>query len=242
MASEIVSRSRISPTMMTSGIFAQRAAQRRAERSRVRVHFALRDVAAFRLENVFDRVFERDDVLAPLDIHLLDQRRQRGRFSAADRAGHEDEPVLITREQFQMLGQPELVHRPHLGVDDAEDEIDSEPLAHDAGAKATEIIRVGEIGIAALVQLRFLHVGKKTFRQRERVFGGESRRIRPDRLQRSMQSPNRRRVHAEMNIRRARLAGRSTSTRRRALADAIRTLWDFAVMGASESLRAAVFS
>ena len=49
-------------------IFTERAAQRRAERARVRVHFALGDVATFRLEDVFDRIFQRDDVIAPFEL------------------------------------------------------------------------------------------------------------------------------------------------------------------------------
>ena len=95
------------------GIFAQRAAQCRAERTRVRVHFALGDVAAFRLEDILDRIFQRDDMLAPFDIYLLDERGERGRFAAANRAGNENEAVLITREQLEMFRQTELVHRAH---------------------------------------------------------------------------------------------------------------------------------
>src|SRR3954462_10860233 len=101
----------------------------------MRVHFALRDVTAFRSEDVFDWVLQRDDVFAPLDIHLLDQRGQCCRFPTADRTGHENESVMKTREQFQMLGQPELVHRAYVGVDDAKDKIDTEPLPNDAGAE-----------------------------------------------------------------------------------------------------------
>ena len=69
--------------------------------------------------------------------------------------------------------------------------------------KRPKLIRVGKIGIAALVQLRLLQVGKKTFRQRCGFFRREPRRIRPDRLQRSVQAPDRRRVDAEMNVGRA---------------------------------------
>ncbi len=46
-------------------VFAQRGPERGGERKRVRMHFALRDVTAFRFENVFDRIFQRDDVLTP---------------------------------------------------------------------------------------------------------------------------------------------------------------------------------
>ena len=90
MASEIVSEIAHLAHHDDIGIFTQRAAQRRAERARMRVHFALRDVATFWFENVFDRIFERDDVFASLDVHLLDQRRERRRFSAAHRTGNEN--------------------------------------------------------------------------------------------------------------------------------------------------------
>ena len=53
-------------------IFAQRSAECGSERLCVSPHFALRDVAAFRLENIFDRIFQGDDVVPPFQIHLLD--------------------------------------------------------------------------------------------------------------------------------------------------------------------------
>ena len=119
----------------------------------MRVHFALRDVATLRFENVFDRVFERDDVLASLDVHLLDQRRQRRGFSAADRTGDENEAVLIPREQLEMLGQTELIHRANARVNDAKDDIGAEPLPDHTCAKAAETVRVGEVGIATASDL-----------------------------------------------------------------------------------------
>ena len=185
------------------GILAERAAQRRCERAGMRVHFALGDVATFWFQHILDRIFEGDDVLAPLDVRLLDQSRERGRFSTADRAGDENQSVLITREEFEMLGQTELVHRLHLCVNDAKNEIDPEPLAGNAGAIPAECIRVGKIRVAPLVQMRFVQAGKKTFCERERLVRGETRSVGPNRLQRSVQPPKRRRVYAKMNIRRA---------------------------------------
>ena len=151
--------------MITSG--SSRSAPRKAalNETRVRVHFTLRDVAAFRLEDVFDRVLERDDVLAPLEVHLLDQRGERGRFAAADRTGDKDEPILVAREQFQVLRQTEVVHRPHLRVDDAENQIEPEPLPDDTGAKTPKLRRIGKIGIAALGQKRLLPIREKTIRE-----------------------------------------------------------------------------
>jgi len=102
-----------------------------------------------------------------------------------------------------MLGQTELIHRPHLRVDDAKDEVNSEPLAHDARAKATEIICVGKIGITALGQLRLMRFGEKTIRQRACIIGAETWRVGPDWLQRSVQAPEWRRIDPEMDVGRA---------------------------------------
>src|SRR5260370_19398009 len=99
-----------------------------------------------------------------------------------------------------MLGQPELVHCAPLCVNDAKHEIDPEPLADNAGAIPAECVRVGKIGVASLVQMRFVQAGKKTFCERERLLGSETRGVSPNRLQRSVQPPERRRVYAKMNI------------------------------------------
>ena len=55
----------------------------------------------FDVEDVFDRVLERDDVVVPGAVDLLDERGQRGRFAAADRAGHEHQAVVILREELR---------------------------------------------------------------------------------------------------------------------------------------------
>src|SRR6266705_1351581 len=104
-----------------------------------------------------------------------------------------------------MLRQTHLIHCPHLRVDDAKDEVNSEPLAHYARAKATEIICVGKIGIAALGQLRLMRFGEKTIRQRTCLICAETRRVGPDWLQRSVQAPERQRIDTEMDVGRAEL-------------------------------------
>jgi hypothetical protein len=102
-----------------------------------------------------------------------------------------------------MLRQTELIHCSHLRVDDAKDEVNSQPLANDARAKATEIICVGKIGIAALGQLGLMRFGEKTVRQRSCIICAETRRIGPDWLQRSVQAPERRPIDTEMDVGRA---------------------------------------
>jgi len=112
-------------------------------------------------------------------------------------------PPACRQVRSLMLGQTELVHRAHLCGNDAKHEIDPEPLADNAGAIPAECVLVGKIGVAPLVQMRFVQAGKKTFCERERLLGSETRGVSPNRLQRSVQPPERRRVYAKMNIRRA---------------------------------------
>src|SRR5437016_2486604 len=100
-----------------------------------------------------------------------------------------------------MIGQTELVHRAYLCVDDTEDEIDTEPLAHDARTETTDLICVSEVGVAALVQLGLLQGGQEFLGERECIVRSQTRSIGPDGLQRSMQTPERRRVYTEMNVR-----------------------------------------
>src|SRR5436190_9565566 len=76
-------------------IFPERSPQGRAERTRVGLDLPLCDVATVRFEDVFNRIFQGDYMLVSLEINLLDQRRERCRFSAPNRAGDKDEPVLI---------------------------------------------------------------------------------------------------------------------------------------------------
>ena len=99
-----------------------------------------------------------------------------------------------------MFGQTQLIHRPHLRVDDAEDEIETETLPHHAGAITTARIRIGKIRIAALRQVLALNLREETIAQCCRLFRRQPRHVRPDRLEKSMQTPDRRRVHAQMNI------------------------------------------
>ena len=143
------------------GVFTERAAQRRAEGVGVGVDLALGDVAALGLEDVLDGVLERDDVVVPGAVDLLDQRGQRGGLARADGAGDEDEAVVVLGEELELLGQAELVHGADLGVDDAEDEVDAQPVPDNAGAVTASLIGVGEIDVAPLFELLLLHLGEE---------------------------------------------------------------------------------
>jgi len=111
-----------------------------------------------------------------------------------------DLPVLITGENLEILGQLQLVHGSDVGVDHAEHNFDPKPLPNHAGAVAGELVCVRKIRIAARIEFFFIDVGHKGFGQRRGVLGSEPRRVRPDWLQASMQTPSRPRVRGQMDI------------------------------------------
>src|SRR6266403_2933451 len=104
-----------------------------------------------------------------------------------------------------MFRQPELVHRLYPSVDDAKNEISAQTLSHNAGSKPAEIVRIGEIGVPAFFQLRFLKVRKETIGQRCGVLGAKQRYTLPDRLESAIQPPDRRSVYSQMHVGRTRL-------------------------------------
>ena len=111
IAVDMLSKSRISPTRITSGILAQHVAQRRGEARRVRAQLALVDQALLVLVQELDRVFDGDDVAAAVLVDVVDHRRQAGGLAAAGGAGDEDDAA---RAHDQVLGhgrQPQLLDR-----------------------------------------------------------------------------------------------------------------------------------
>ena len=95
-------------------------------------------------------------MFAALPVDVLDQCGQRRRLAAADASSNEDQSVLITCEQLQMLGQAELIHRADVRLDDPENDFRPESLPHNARPVTASRVCVGEIGVAALGHLRFL--------------------------------------------------------------------------------------
>ena len=186
-------------------IFAQSAAQGGSERLGVRVHFALVDLAAVRSEQVFDRILQRDDVLVTRAVHFLHERSQRGAFAAADRSSDQHESVLVLREHLELRRQPELVHGPHIRLDNAENEIVAQTVPHHARAVAPAFIRVGEIHVTAVREQLFLRIVEESHGEALGVGGAEFVRLQPDRLQRSKAPPSRRDIDAQMDVRGARL-------------------------------------
>ena len=134
----IVSRSRISPTRITSGSW--RSAARRASREAegVGADLALIDDAALVAVQELDRVLDREDVLRAVAVDLVDDRGKRRRLTGAGRAGHEHEAARLSASWCSERGNAELLERLELGGDEAEGSADRLALEVDVHAEARE--------------------------------------------------------------------------------------------------------
>ena len=71
-----------------------------------------------------------------------------------------------------MLRQLKFVHRPDRGFDQTENNFDPKPLAYHAGAVASELICIREIGVPARIEFLLIDIRNKAFSQSRRLFAG----------------------------------------------------------------------
>jgi hypothetical protein len=90
IASEIVSKSRISPTRITSGSSRSALRSAAAEALRGLADLALVDDALLVLVHELDRILDGEDVACG-SVDVVDHRRERRRLARARRAGDDDE-------------------------------------------------------------------------------------------------------------------------------------------------------
>ena len=83
------------------GRLAQCIGQRVRVVLRVDIELALIDDALLVAEQVLDRVFDGEDVARPVDVAMVDHRRQRRRLAGAGRAGDQHESPLLHDEVEQ---------------------------------------------------------------------------------------------------------------------------------------------
>ena len=108
-----------------------------------------------------DGVLDRDDVVGPRLIDVVDDRGERGRLARAGRAGHEDEPLREIAEPDDRFGKVQLLGREDLDRDLAEDGADAVPVAEDVDAEARDSRDlVGEVGVVSLGELRAVQLRK----------------------------------------------------------------------------------
>ena len=116
------------------GVLPERTLEGLGEALGVDAHLPLVDDALVGDVHVLDGVFDRDDVLPAGGVDHLEERGERGAFSVAGGAGHQEEPSAMRGNFFERRRQSEFVE----SADAHRDETERQP--HSAGF---------EVGVAA---------------------------------------------------------------------------------------------
>ena len=149
-----VSKSRISPTRMTSGSCRSALRSACANERRVDRDLALVDDRLVVPMEVLDRILDRHDVRRARRVDVVDHRGERRALAAAGRAGDEDQPALLLGDLLEDGRQAEVVDRPDAERDDAQDDADRAALLEDVAAEAAEAGHaVGEVDLLGLAEL-----------------------------------------------------------------------------------------
>ena len=152
-AVEIVSRSRISPTRITSGSSRRAAFSARREVQRVGADLALVDDALLVRVEELDRVLDREDVLLALGVDQVDHRGEGGRLARAGRPGDEDEAARLAGELLEHRRQAQRLEALDLGRDVAEGGRDRAALEEAVDAEARHARdRVGEVELLLVLE------------------------------------------------------------------------------------------
>ena len=151
-------------------VLAERRFQGLAEARRVRADLALVDDAALVPVDELDRVLDREDVLRPVAVDLVDDRGEGRRLAGAGRAGDEHEAARVPGEAVQDGRQVQLLERLDLGGDQAEGGADDLALEEDVHAEAGDARhRVGEVELAVQLEVLLLLAREDPVQGRARV-------------------------------------------------------------------------
>ena len=134
-------------------VLTEDAAQRLLEARGVEADLALvDDAAAVRVQDL-DRVLDRDDVLPPGAVDVVDHRRERRRLARAGRAGDEHETAALLGEPGDAAREPELEEVRDLARDHAEGKRGRATLAKPVDPEARQgRVRVGDVEVAGVLE------------------------------------------------------------------------------------------
>ena len=184
-------------------IFAQRRPQRVLERIGVRVHFALIDQALLVFVHELDRVLDRDDVILPRLVDVIDHRAERRRLPRSGRSGDQHQALVQLAQVQDERRQPELLGGEDLRRDDAEHRAPPLAIGEDVCPEARQPRNfVREVGIVMLLELRPVVRRHDGIEQapHDVVRQHRNRFVEPDHA--AVLADERRRADGEMQIRR----------------------------------------
>ena len=135
-------------------VLAQNVFERVMKRKRVEADLPLFDDRLVVFKHVFDRVFQRDDVLFEVGVDVLDHRRQRRGLAASRWSRPQARCRAATRRScLTGLQQAQFLETRHLRFDVAHGQAPLAALLEQVGAEAADAgLKIGKINFALLLQ------------------------------------------------------------------------------------------
>src|SRR6202167_825360 len=153
-------------------------AQRGGEGRGVHFHFALIDETLFIAVQIFDRVFNGDDVLGAQRIDAVDHGRQRGGFAGTGGAGGENQAALLFANGGENAREFEFFDGANFCGDDAQDHADVAALLEDVDTKASEAgDAVSHVEFSGFFELLLLAIGHHAEGHGEHFFRCDARHV-----------------------------------------------------------------
>jgi hypothetical protein len=143
------------------GVLAQDVLETFLEGKGVQADFALFDDGLVVFEDVFDGVFEGDDVLAAVGVDVFDHGGEGGGFAAAGGAGEQDDAARAFGDLPQLGQQAQFLEGGHLGFDVAHGQAILAALMEAVGAEPPDAgHEIGEIHLAQLLDVGLVMAGE----------------------------------------------------------------------------------
>jgi hypothetical protein len=126
----------------------------------------------------FDWVFNGDDVLGTRGVDAVDHRRERRRFARAGHPRDEHHAARFLADAFGDGRQEQLLERPDLGGNHAQNDADISSLLEDVHTEAAQTGgAVSQVDLRAFLELLLLAGGHHAECHVEHLFGSDARLI-----------------------------------------------------------------
>ncbi len=145
--------------------------QSRRKILRVHAHFSLLYQRLFRLVYVFNRVFNRENMLHALGIYELNQRREGRRLALPHRTNHQKESLRLTRKSRKHIRQIQFGKRANFSGDKAQSDAHRAALIERVSAKTNSILcLISKIDFLRCFKMFFVFGTHERLEKSERIF------------------------------------------------------------------------
>src|SRR3984885_12906145 len=159
-------------------VLAKCGAQRGGERCGVHFDFALVDETFFIAVQIFDRVFDGDDVLGAQRIDAVNHGGERGGFSGTSGTGGENQAALLFADSGKNAWQLEFFNRANFCGNYAEDHADVAALLENVDAEAAQAgDAVSHVEFGSFLELLLLAIGHHAEGHGEHFFRRVARHV-----------------------------------------------------------------